>query len=209
MADSFKVEVKGDKEALRYLVKVLPESLFKYVQAAYKRATAQAQETVALRLKGNPLTSRTGLLARSIDTEVKGNKLATLKASIFSRASVGGVPVVYAPIQEMGGDVVAKNKFMNVPGGPYLSIPLKANKTAAGVTRMTPRVFFGRADIKSFIAKSKSGNWIIFQRGMVENIPMFVLKKKVTIPPRLGMRDAVKAEIPTLLSLFRKMDLSK
>lgn len=74
-----------------------------------------------------------------------------------------------------------------------LAIPLKAAMTPAGVARGTPR---GGPWGKTFIAKSKAGNLIIFGRrkimkgaraGVLKGkvVPLFVLKTKVKVPTRI------------------------
>lgn len=71
----------------------------------------------------------------------------------------------------------------------YLAIPLQVAQTAAGVARGGPRSgIWG----KTFIAKSKAGNLIIFGRSDgtkkgtgTSPIPLFVLKSKVVIPRRV------------------------
>lgn len=173
---------------LKDLLDILPEHVFKETSSAFKKASLGAQSTIINRFgTENGLNSRTGLLRRSIKVSNKGNTIDTLKSSVFT-------DVKYAPIQETGGTIRAKNKYTGVPGGPYLNIPLTANKTGAGVMRRDARSIFSTG---GFIIKSKAGNYLVMSG---EGIPMFVLKKQVTIPARLGMQKAVEEQVPTLLS---------
>ena len=131
-------------------------------------------------------------------TSVTGTKLSSLRASIYSAANVGGIPVAYAPIHEYGGTIKAIDKYTGVPGGPYLNIPTGSNKTAAGVMKMSAKMVF---DDGGYIQKSKAGNWGVFLGSQM----MFVLKKQVKIPARLGMADAAESQIPTILSSLQEL----
>lgn len=79
----------------------------------------------------------------------------------------------------------------------YLAIPLPAAQTARGVARGRPRDagVFG----ETFIAKSKAGNLIIFGKSVYQRgakagethgkiVPLFVLKKQVTVPVRVSTK---------------------
>lgn len=181
------VTTRGIPE-VKDLLRLLPKHVFEETSAAFKKASLGTQSTIINRFgTGDGLNSRTGLLRRSIKTSNKGNTLDTLHSSVFT-------DVKYAPIQEKGGVVKAKNKYVGVPGGPYLNIPLTANKTAAGVMRRGARAIFSTG---GFIIKSKAGNYLVMSG---EGVPMFVLKKQVTIPARLGMQEAAEEQVPTLLS---------
>ena len=120
---------------------------------------------------GRPnLQRRTGELSRSFNMEITGSALNDLTLRVFSRSP-------YAKIQEYGGTIRPKN-------AQWLAIPLDAAKTGAGVARGGPRDYQN-----TFFATSKKGNLILFQKDAGGGIiPLFVMKKEVTIPPRLGMR---------------------
>ena len=187
-------EVRGLDE-LRQQVKDLPFWAFTLTQKSLKETSLAVQKDVVLNsfnnsggaLPSNKLTSRSNVLRDSILTSNKGDRLNNLSSDVFSN-------VIYAPLQEFGGTVKAKNKYLNVPGGPYLNIPLSPNKTAAGVMRFSAKdVFLSQG---GFIFKSSKGNWIVRNK---EGQNMFVLKKQVTVPARLGMNKAAENEIPTLL----------
>jgi len=106
--------------------------------------------------------------------------------------------LVYTLTQEYGATIKAKKAYRNVPGGPYLNIPTKANKTAAGVTRLTARMVFDRG---GYIQRTASKKWGVF----LKNQMMFALVKQVDIPPRLGMREAAADEVPTILYKLQQM----
>jgi phage gpG-like protein len=177
-------------EDLQRMLRRLPEDVFASTKEAFTVATFNAHAGILRRLRGNPMQSRTGNLARTILPEVKGSTMATLKASVYSTAG-------YARIHELGGVVKARDKYRWLPGGPYLNIPTDANKTGAGVMRRSSTDVF-RAGGK--VMKGPEG-FGLYLNGM----RMFRFARKVTIKPQLGMRDTVTAEIPTLLSTLNDL----
>jgi hypothetical protein len=46
------------------------------------------------------------------------------------------------------------------------------------------------------VAKSRKGNLLIFQRVGKKITPLYVLRKSVKLPPRLGMRATIDKAIP-------------
>lgn len=66
----------------------------------------------------------------------------------------------------------------------YLTIPLPAALNADG----TPKYTSARQWQDTFVNKSKKGNLIIFQKRGRQAVPLYVLKKSVRIPARLGLR---------------------
>jgi len=194
--DDFKVEVRNLAEVNEYL-NAMPEDTFDDAKRVFQTAVLAADRRVKL-LFGRRLKSRTGMLRRSLRTNVTGTSLKNLSASFYSVSKVAGKTIAYAPIQEVGGTVKAINKYTGVPGGPYLNIPTSSNQTAAGVMRKSAKMIF---DEGGYIQKSKKGNWGVFLGSKM----MFVLKKKVHIPPRLSMVVSAERQIPTILSSLRDM----
>lgn len=193
------VTISGLEEVRSYL-NSLPEKLFDKTKEVFRERTLAAHREVSNNLTGSPLKSRTGLLLKSIRPTVSGKSLESLKAGVFAARFQGGTEVVYAPIHEYGGTVTAKNAYKRVQGGPYLNIPAKANQTAAGVMRKPPGEVFSEG---GYIAKMRSGNHGVFLDGRL----MFSLVKSVDIKARLGMRDAMADEIPTLISQLKGLKL--
>lgn len=185
------VEVKNLADVKKYLDQ-LPERTFKDAKKVFSKAIFSADK----KIKDNATTElkvRTGALRRSIISVVSGNDLDTLQASVGSASKVGGVELVYAPIHEYGGTIKAKKAYKKIPGGPYLNIPMPANKTAAGVTRLQAREVFAQG---GRVIKTKNGKYGVLLEGQM----LFILKKQVVIPARLGMMKAAEDEIPTILS---------
>lgn len=181
------VSIVGLDEVLD-LISRMPDHLYNTAKENISESVLSVHSQVSSYSGG--LRNRSGILRRSLKTDVGGNTLDTLHGDVYT-------DVVYAPIQEKGGTVRAKNAYKGVPGGPYLNIPLPANKTPAGVMRMNAREVFSS---RGYIIKSRLGKYIVMSGN---NQPMFVLKKEVHIPARLGMVDAAVDEIPTLLNNLR------
>lgn len=193
MTPEYRVELVG-MDAVRKLVREMPDRQFEGAKTAFQATAADVHGKVSDGINdGNPLHNRSGVLKRSLKHAVYGNDLGSLHSDVWS-------DVVYAPIQETGGKVEAKKAYKGVPGGPYLNIPLPANKTPAGVTRMQAKEVFASG---GFLVRSGAGNWLVMLNGQ----PMFVLKKEVTIPPRLGMEKAANDAVPTLLSRLKDAPL--
>jgi hypothetical protein len=81
---------------------------------------------------------------------------------------------------------------IKVKNAKYLTIPLRAALSAQGV----PLKQKAKDWPNTFIAKSKKGNLIIFQRRGADIVPLYVLKKEVKIPKRLGLGDTLRAGLP-------------
>ena len=115
-----------------------------------------------------------GSIAKSIDIKHK-NTIDSVTGYIGGKH--------YLRIHEYGGVIKAKNVR-------YLTIPLKAALNSNGTTKKKS----ARQWPNTFVAKSKKGNLIIFQKqGRGRIVPLYVLKEKVTIKPRLGMGDSLNA----------------
>ena len=125
------------------------------------------------------LSMRSGNLIRAIKSSVavKGTTVANLEGTI-------GAKVPYAAIQEFGGVIKPKT-------AKYLAIPLKAALDERGI----PKKRSPREWEHTFVAMSKNGNLIIFQRRGTQIIPLYVLKSSVTIPARLGMRETIQSNM--------------
>lgn len=101
----------------------------------------------------------------------------------------------------------------------YLTVPLPAMQTKAGVTRATAaELMQGEAGLpygQTFIKRSKAGNLIIFGTKRItkgenigayrgEIIPLFVLKKKVKVKARIHPEDFLKWSKEQLVKDFKK-----
>ena len=184
-------EVRNLREIEEYFAR-MPEEMFDDAKRLFQVYTLKAYNIVQRNVTWR-LQRRSGNLARSIQTSVTGTSLRTLEAGIHSRAAVGSAEVIYAPIHEYGGTIEARNKYVRIPGGPYLNIPTDANRTAAGVQRMSARDVFFRG---GYMVRTRTGTWGVFLAGQMM---FFLTNQRIHIPPRLGMRTAVDRQIDPLL----------
>ena len=147
------------------------------------------------------LRVRTGKLrasVRAIETEIKPKSIegGVSIGTVYGRVHVG----------PKGQKTVIKPK-----SAKYLTIPLLAAQTRAGVTRGP-----ARSEIwgDTFVAKSKAGNLIIFGKSRIMKgkrlgelkgkiKPLFLLLKSVTIPARVHPEEALKWLRPKLIEGFR------
>ena len=146
-----------------------------FIKQMGKRFGAQLQD--GKNPTRNRLASRTGALRRS------------MRSRVVRRGGVDGVKLIatvgnartasYVHTQEDGA---------TIRGNPMLTIPLPDNLTAAGRVRFpSARALMGDPSTKTFIAKSKRGNLIIFRKMSDGSLrALWVLKRSVTIKPRLG-----------------------
>jgi hypothetical protein len=95
----------------------------------------------------------------------------------------------YMAMHEKGGVIRAKTSN-------YLTIPLPAALNGNG----TPRQLSARQWQGTFVARSRAGNLIIFQKRGRDIVPLYVLKKSIRIRARLGL----KKTLQRLRPLFRR-----
>lgn len=133
------------------------------------------------------LSKRSGGLIASIEKSVKitGTTFENLEG--FISAAFPGV------VHEFGATIRPKKAKM-------LTVPLPAALDNRGV----PIRKSARDWPNTFVARSKAGNLIIFQKRGTEIVPLYVLKSSVKIPPRLGMRQTLETGIPYFVE--RAMD---
>ena len=107
---------------------------------------------------------------------VTGNRLDTLRVNLRIPT-----PLAY---HEYG--------YEKQSSGKLLTIPLPAALNSNG----TPKRPNARSWDNTFIATSRKGNLIIFQRKGRRIIPLYVLRDSVTVPARLGARKEFQDKIP-------------
>ncbi len=162
----------------------------------FQTAALYIESMLKLSVSGFILNVRTGRLRSSIGSLVEGGE-DSLKATIGSGVRQGK-RVPYADIHEIGGMIIPKRKR-------FLTIPLDAAKTAAGVTRFTARaLMLGQTKYSgSFINKG-----IIFgtlNKGKSKRVvPLFVLKTSVNIPARYYMSKTLEATQGSIVNIILK-----
>lgn len=143
---------------------------------------------VSQRLSGRPgVNRRTGNLARSFKSKVTDS---TLLNAVVLDVQPEGPGAEYADLQEFGGTITPKR-------AKNLWIPIAGNLTPAGVARITPTEAINRG---GFYAKG-----IFFGKPLVgkgkataKPVPLFVLKKSVTVPGRMGATPLWEQSLPSL-----------
>lgn len=128
---------------------------------------------------GQTMSVRSGALNRSIrdSVRVSGSTVNTLRGQIGS--------IFYGRIHEYGGVIKPKK-------AKYLTIPLPAALTSNG----TPKKPTARDWDRTFVITSKKGNLLIVRKQGRGIVPLYVLKKSVRIPARLGMGDTLEKGAP-------------
>lgn len=143
------------------------------------------------RLSGSPyLNRRTGNLARDWVIDVSDGDQMQVEVRTQGTANA------YAGIHETGGTVRPKNS-------KYLWIPLKPNQTASGVARLSPRQAIqagGFIDWRGPIFYGTHGT--TSTGGAKRLVPLFVLKREVRIPPRMGAGSLFQSQVPNLERLI-------
>lgn len=113
-------------------------------------------------------------IASSLGFSVSGSALDDVEAAIFGSR--------IARVHERGAVIEAKR-------AKYLTVPLPAALDDKG----RPLRRSARQWRNTFVKRSKRGNLIIFQkRAGNQLVPLYVLRKSVTIPPRLGLADTAR-----------------
>jgi phage gpG-like protein len=172
------IEFKFDQKQLAEMqrkFKQFPTLPLKLLVGLTNRAeTIMAADT----LSGQVLKVRSGRLRGSIQGVVDKSALI---GAVGSGARIGAERVKYATIHVFGGVIKPKK-------GKYLAIPLRAAKTKSGATLRGNAI--GPRDFQNtFVRRSKMGSLLIFQSKGKSIVPLFVLKRSVTIP----RRDYIKA----------------
>lgn len=135
-----------------------------------------------------PTGVRSGKLARR-----SGATIRAVKKSVKVRGTgrditgtIGGP--FWLVVHEEGATIRAKR-------ARYLTIPLPAALTSRG----TPRRRRARDWPNTFVQRSRRGNLIIFQKRGSRIVPLYLLKKRVRIPRRLGLGATLRAAAPVAL----------
>lgn len=179
-----------DKEAMREVGIIMRSHLREGVN--YGRVHHLTGGTTETRL-----AVRSGNLRNAFWYEVKvlagakdvQGRLGFIRSSMGGRAQAN--PLVYAWMHHRGGTIRAKR-------GGYLTIPLEAARTKAGVSRGRARDF-----PNTFVRRSRQGHLIIWQKQGKQIVPLFVLKTYVRIPRRSTLDPTWRYIRPKMLAELR------
>ena len=158
-----------DGQALQELERRIGRTLGAVQTGAHEWAVYEVDPDIQANLAGKVLKRRTGHLAQSErwTFEVFGKK--SIRANLWALA--------YGWVHEHG-PVTLRPKHSK-----FLAIPLEAALTGAGVLKKPARAW-----ANTFVAKGT-----IFQRHKGGAVPLFLLRREVTIPRRQWARPAVLA----------------
>ena len=195
-----KVEIKLTERAKRTIAghEKLGGRIANALKEALQRSLTDTHRFIAEEeLTGQVLETRTGQLKKAIkttDAEWKGD-IVEGKIGIAE-----GPAERYAGILEEGGTIYPKR-------GKYLAIPLPAARTRRGVIKGKYNVSNLR-ELNMFLFKSKAGNLILAMKKKLKTktniIPLFVLKRSVTIQPHKYMERGAERLRRTLTAEIEK-----
>jgi len=168
----------------KLLVDLSPKKQGGVIHKGMLKASSTVLGQLVANVSGDILHRRTGNLARSMGYRIDRDGDGIPQSTIGSGATLKTARMVYANIHEVGGVITPKR-------AKWLTIPLAAAQTPAGVARFSAREAKGMFD-KTFFRTSQAGNLILFGTKGDEVIPLFVLKKSVTIPARRYMSITVE-----------------
>lgn len=127
----------------------VPERVRSRMDPEFKRWGRTWQTRVKARIGGGgQLANRSHRLSDSINFIVDGTTAGSLRLRCYTSG------VIYARIQELGGLVKPVN-------GRFLSIPLDAAKTSAGVARFSIRQFIDAHPGETFFVRHEDGSLVL------------------------------------------------
>jgi phage gpG-like protein len=125
-------------------------------------------------LSGEVLDPRTGNLRGSINADPLQDNGNEVRGTVST-------DLIYAAIHEFGGTITPKT-------AQYLTIPLEAVLTAAGVARYSAREIIDAPSMGGFEGTFFAKGVLFGRRGRGDLTPLFALKTSVTLPARPYMR---------------------
>jgi len=175
------------------LKKISPNDKNKVLLSSFKTVALMVEGKLKDNISGNYLKVRSGHLRSSIGSLVSEGE-GTLRINVGSGIRQGE-RVKYANILETGGTIVPTK-------GRFLTIPLNAAKTNAGVGRFTAaEVRAGATQYTSSFINKGIIFGIIGKKG--KPIPLFILKTSVSIPAKYWMSktvvDSTQETVDTIL----------
>lgn len=186
------VHTEGIQRISVYLER-LDEKIWRAAKAVVARQSkAMTKYVIARHLTGGTSKDRLAVRTGHLRRTTKAKPVKEEKGAIVGGTSFGAK---YARVH-VGPR--GKKTTITPKRAKYLAIPLAAAKTPAGVARGGPRDF-----PDTFVFRSKAGNLIIGQRRRDRVVPLFVLKKRVTIPTRVHPEDIARVFTPRVLKDLR------
>lgn len=165
---SLDVQIIGDKELSLKFEQMTP-LLLEQIRQAVVGLQYELQGSIRRQLSGSLLKNRSGNLRNSFVPGSVSVEGASISGAVGSN-------LVYARIQNMGGQINPKN-------AQNLTIPLSAVMTASGVARYSARDIISNPGAAGFTATFFRKGILFGKRGN-EIVPLFSLKKSVTLRGR-------------------------
>lgn len=201
------IEVKIDDQRLMRFLKVKERAMPRLARQLVEGVVTLHQKQMTVRLSNASqvgLRARTGALRRSL------RRTPAVPGSLGMEATsrVGqGAP--YARIHERGGVIRPKR-------GRFLTVPLRSAKTAAGATRAAAKLVNrggdwqtrnrlpGASSRETFIYQGRRSPIIATKRPGGQIMPLYVLRRSVTIPARLGFRKTWREQRSKRALLYKR-----
>jgi hypothetical protein len=180
MPSNVRLEITAEGMRKNQAVRNLPKAARKQA-SQWAAGLVKAAKTSAAGMKKSGQGRKTGQLARSVGMAVRSDGLSQ-EITVGTGIS-GDKSVIYARIQDQGGTIRAKKK--------YLTIPMPG--------------ILGRASNypDSFIIRSKAGNPLIVERkGKSGMRVLFVLKREVTLPATNWFSRPLEQLLPDLNAMM-------
>jgi hypothetical protein len=194
MAKKSWFKVKGLDDLMK-LFRKMPDSML----IMLKNIISENSILLATHLKRDRMTGGTNDHQLGVRSGQLRSATRPKRGTVHGTKVMGGVTIGTNYAAPHFGPAGKKTKI-TPKTGRYLTIPLPAAMTASGVVK-------GRARDegvwgKTFVAKSKAGNLIIFGKGVAQKgggageiqgsaVPLFVLKESVTIKARIDPMELV------------------
>jgi hypothetical protein len=171
--------VQQTSQTLAHVMRARLADAAQYAKDTYRSASSTTPTATAV---------RTGALRSAIGSRVQQQGHTTLGTLGYLQ---GNAP--YASVHEGWPDNRASTTIRPTHGR-YLTIPLEAARTAAGVARGSARDF-----PDTFFAQPH-GHLILFQRQGTRVVPLFLLVTSVTIPARPAILPAINRAMPLIVN---------
>lgn len=181
----FEISKEDLQRIARKMERLSPKERGRLLVDAFRRVSLMVERDLKANISGRYLKVRTGRLRASI-----GNRVDMTEEGLEGVIGSGvrsGERVKYADIHETGGTITARR-------AKYLTIPTEYALTRAGVTKRISARDFEDTFVRQGIIWQKQGKRKI--------VPLFILKKSVTIPARKYMSKTLEQDKDRILKMM-------
>ena len=163
------VTVQGEADLMAKL-RGMPDRARQQVRDAVVEMQYRLQSVIRSLLSDDVLHVRTGLLRNSITVQPLEESADRIAGPVTANAP-------YAAIQEYGGTITPRT-------AQFLTIPIGEALTGVGVARFTAREIIGSPGLGGFKGTFFAKGVLFGSRGAGDIVPLFALKRSVTLPAR-------------------------